>query len=436
MTALNNPIVFASSGSDTAASGSERALGSSVVSGQVQWSSGTNYGTLSTVSGLSVGDLLWSPTSTGRQFNVISLIVGTTVYFDSNWDSTEYGTAFYVGGKRQTFDNASSRRIFENDASNWSIETESDQTLTSTIRIKSGGSDSYIKGTGDNRVLTQTANEPVFEIDAVTGNVRFENLTFKNSYTGGTKTRGHGVEYMASTSSSYTLTFSDCVFGDATNDLRVGIDANNYSWSVNVVRCKFTNCFIAIMQTSGGGGVNANIVESVIDSSTNEGLYLTGGSDANIHGCIISNNGGTGIYGTNRVNVTDSICFNNGGHGMSILGEQLSSTVVNCVFVNNSALGINSGVSTPMGSIVDCSFFGNTSGQMSLSQTASGTITLTGDPFQNSASGNFQLNQTSGEGQDVRDISVLLDSTTTHPMLRLTNEAAAGGGSIFHPLGG
>jgi hypothetical protein len=73
---------------------------------------------------------------------------------------------------------------------------------------------------------------------------------------------------------------------------------------------------------------------------------------------------------------------------------------------------------------------------MSLSQTASGTITLTGDPFQNSASGNFQLNQTSGEGQDVRDISVLLNSTTTHPMLRLTNEAAGGGGSIFHPLGG
>jgi hypothetical protein len=103
MTALNNPIVFASSGSDTAASGSERALGSSVVSGQVQWSSGTNYGNLSTVSGLSVGDLLWCPTSTGRQFNVISLIVGTTVYFDSTWDSTEYGTAFYVGGKRQTF---------------------------------------------------------------------------------------------------------------------------------------------------------------------------------------------------------------------------------------------------------------------------------------------------------------------------------------------
>jgi hypothetical protein len=165
-------------------------------------------------------------------------------------------------------------------------------------------------------------------------------------------------------------------------------------------------------------------------------LYLAGGSDANIHGCIISNNGGTGIYGTNRVNLTDSICFNNGGHGMSILGEQLSSTVVNCVFVNNSAFGINSGVSTPMGSIRDCSFFGNTSGQMSLSQTASGTITLTGDPFQNSASGNFQLNQTSGEGQDVRDISVLLNSTTTHPMLRLTNEAAGGGGSIFHPLGG
>jgi hypothetical protein len=437
MTALNNPIVFSSSGSDTAASGSERALGSSVVSGQVQWASGQNYGTLSTTTGLSVGDLLFAPTSTGRRFNVISLIVGSTVYFDSAWDSSENGTAFYVGGQRQTFDETSSRRIFENDASNWEIETESDQTLTSALRVQSSGlTGGIIRGSGARRTITQTVNEPIFEIDASTGLFQFQNLQLKNNFTGGTKTSGHGIEFVAGVSSSNPISCFDCIFGDSTDSLRMGIDGNTFNWSLNVMRCVFNNCQVGMIQTSGGGGLNANIVESVFNDSVAEGLYVSGAGDANLAGCIVSNSGGTGLYSTSRVNVSDSVFYNNGGHGISTLGEQMASTVVNSVFVDNGSFGINSGVQSPMGLVADCSFFGNSSGQISKAGLQSNIITLTGDPFQNSGSGNFQLNQTAGEGQDVRDVEIALSSTTTHPMLRYTNEAAAGGGSIFHPLGG
>lgn len=426
MTLLTNPIVFSSSGSDTTASGS----GGSYVTGQAQFSASTNYANVSNTSGLAVGDLFFCNTSTGRKFNVISLISGSTVYFDNNWDSSEYGINYYVGGERATFDETNSRRIFENDGgSGWKVLTKTDQNLTSAILLKSGSPNYTAEIVGDQvRTITQTANAAVFQVQTGSYGWRFQNLKFQNNYSGGTKTGCYGFDWVSS--NSYAFTFTDCEFGDATNSLRIGLRSTGESWVLNLLRCQIHDCQLTGMIQSSGAGSNANIFETIFDNNGQEGINWSGSPDLVLCGSIFSNNGGSGVYSSGRVNSLNSIFYNNGGHGISITGEFNHSTVSNSIFVSNGAYGINTGQNYPVGAVNNCGFFGNTTGTVSKTGTETGSINLSSDPFVDAVNSDFQLNSTAGSGQSLRDVQVDISSTNTFPNLRLTSGGGSGGGGV------
>ena len=137
MTAPNGAIVFNNStgvGSDTTASG----LGASNVYGS--GASTTGSSTVVTgidTTGVSSGDLLWVQSSSGRQFSIIATVDSSTqVTCDDVFANTESGRTWAIGGKRATFDNSDSRRLFNDDsAAGFIIETETDQSITSVIEI-------------------------------------------------------------------------------------------------------------------------------------------------------------------------------------------------------------------------------------------------------------------------------------------------------------
>lgn len=65
-----------------------------------------------------------------------------------------------------------------------------------------------------------------------------------------------------------------------------------------------------------------------------------------------------------------------------------------------------------------------------------GDITLTADPCENAASGDFNWNATSGGGADVKAVVLTLDSTTVYPFGTLTVPGGGGGGTnVFLPPG-
>lgn len=156
MTTPNGPVLFNSAtGSDSLASG----LGPSVaytgsnasLNGQVVDVSAD----VSSLNNVQSGDLLYCDTSTGRKFSIISLVDATTfeIYTDDSWP-TESGVSWAVGGKRASFDNTSSRRIFGEDSFFMSrVQTETDQALTSPLGFAEAAT--RIEATGpDQKLLT------------------------------------------------------------------------------------------------------------------------------------------------------------------------------------------------------------------------------------------------------------------------------------------
>ena len=136
MTTPNAAIKFNNStGSDTQSSG----LGPAVA---VYGSGASTTGASAVVTGISTtgvsaGDLLWVQSSSGRQFSIIASVDSSTqVTCDDVFANTESGRTWAIGGKRATFDNSASRRLFSDDcAAGFVIETETDQSLTSTNTI-------------------------------------------------------------------------------------------------------------------------------------------------------------------------------------------------------------------------------------------------------------------------------------------------------------
>lgn len=155
MTTPNGPIKFnsATGGSDTAASGlgPETAL---TGAGASTTASSAVVAGISTT-GVSAGDLLFVQSSSGRQFSVIASVDSPTqVTCDDTFANTESGRNWAIGGKRATFDDASSRRIFGEDSFFMCrVQTETDQALTSPLGFN--GAVTRVEATGpDQKLLT------------------------------------------------------------------------------------------------------------------------------------------------------------------------------------------------------------------------------------------------------------------------------------------
>lgn len=404
MTALSGPIIFNSStGSDTAASGCGP---SSAVSVMVQTSAGSNTATASPTTGYSAGDLMYIPDSsfTGRRFNVIASVGSGSLTFDDNWDDSSFGTSGYVGGKRATFDNADSRNAIFNSQDGWIFETETDQSLTSSIPCPYTGGKHYFRGSaGSKKTITQTINDGTFDGNGNSGAINhFQNLKFDN--TASTKTSAVALHMRRKT------VVVDCIFGDATNKLLTGWTRLADYPSFYMKQCVVEHC----TSTNGGWGVggpslsNATAIQCIFRNNDYDGL-LVGQSPTRIINCLFYGNGAAGMkcnLGSSRdYTIQGCVFYDNAGDG---IGKGNSSdwsdmsTVENNIFVSNGGYGINRINVAPW--VADSNaYYDNASGNTNLSNlNGSNDITLTADPFVSASTGDFNLNADSGGGATLR----------------------------------
>ena len=435
MTALNSAIVFNNStGSDTTASGSS--AGANVYGTNASTTALSNVVTGLVTTGVQIGDLLWVQSSSGRQFSVIASVSSGQVTCDDVFANTESGRSWAIGGKRATFDNADSRLIFGADAkANFIIETETDQSISSVINATQAD----ITVRGDNqtlRTITQTADAPCFS--TANGNC-FEYLKFQNTNLSKTNAYGFVPNALYVSNRLYR-----CVFGDATNQLTSATFRNAFLYvSPKFIQCLITDC------TSDGIGDMRDSSPLVVSS-------------------MIADNGDSGVEMTLRgtLTVSNSIFANNTTHGCQLnhTGSLIHST--NCIYYGNGQDGINSqyivGINAhnifvangrygmyALFGIRDCyenAFYNNTTADAFTTNAFYGTgeenqiekITLTADPFVDSAASDFNLNADSGGGATLRANNFSLNTdTNVYPFRKYVSDdfdSGAGGGATIHPL--
>ena len=412
MTAPNGPILFNSStGSDTQASG----LGpATAIYGSNASLSGSIVNVSADVSNIytfNTGDLIYCDTSTGRKFSIITWVDSTSLEIgtDDSWP-TESGVSWAVGGKRATLDNADSRRLFGDDcAAGFVIETETDQSLTSTIVLSHavGGTDDglTIRGSAAHKTINQTVNDEIFDIaNWASGKNTFRYLKFTN--TNASKSNAYAIRIANQTE---TFTFKNCIFGDTTNTLRYGIYA--LGWARTVVhQCLFTDSEIGYYAYWNPAG-NSSFTECVVRNMSSHGYYQASGEQNTLVNSVFYNCGGYGVYISGEGQVIGCVCYGNtsGGIYLSPSYGNESTMAARNILVANGGYGIHSITSPTYGdldNIFDNAYFNNTSGQ-ALNKNID-PITLTADPFINGASGDFNLNASAGGGAVLRSTSYTL----------------------------
>jgi len=401
MTAPNGPILFNNStGSDTTASG----LGAANVYGTGASTTGASaVVTGISTTGVSAGDLLWVQSSSGRQFSIIATVDSSTqVTCDDNFDNTESGRTWAIGGKRATFDNADSRRLFGDDcAAGFVIETETDQSLTSALLIKHGSTTDpvTIQGSVAHKVINQTAS--TYNMDTPnwgSGKTLIKNIKFTNS----NSSKSTSVVGFRQQNQTETHVFENCIFGDATNNLRYGWYTANYARAV-FKSCVFENCEIGVYGYWNPNG-SFFVSDCVFRNNTGSYAFYSAGTNygTSIHNSLFHNNTQQGAFVGEKGVVSGCCFYGNGSDGLSFNASygNYSSAIHGNLFVSNSWYGIDNSTK-PIETIYNNAFYNNTSGQINGS-TGIDDITLTADPFVSAANGNFNLNDFPGGGNLLR----------------------------------
>jgi len=402
MTSPNGPILFNSTtGSDSAASG----LGPSVaLIGSSAELDGTSTVDMSydgvSLSSISVGDLLFCDTTSGRKFSVIASIdtINETITTDDTW-GTESGVSWAVGGKRSTFDG--SVQIFTDWYGGWIVETETDQTVATDIRANTspGTVNNYVEIRCNNKTITQslssywTAVLPLPDFSIIKDAVLTTSVTNNGLILA---TTGYGTERLIQN------VHIDATLGGGS--LRYGAYMSRTGYFMG---CSFKNC------TDGFAGASVGYCQfsdCVFDSN------LTYGANPAHHGgftnCIFSNNGNHGLLcgNSNRHHlVVNCISYGNGGDGFNMGGGWVDGIVQfkNNIASSNTGYGYNfpTARGNPMLNNVD---YNNTSGRVAGYYTDIDPITLTANPFTDAANGDFNLNASAGGGAVLRSTNYTL----------------------------
>lgn len=371
------PVVLfhASSGSDTQASG---AGPGTAIFGTGASINGTTSIDLSAdtpdLSGVATDGsaVLWVNTTSGRKFFKITNTNNTTkiVTVANAATGTESGRTWAIGGKRATLDAATSRVLLTADIlPGWTcrIENAGGTQLMTTSTITLGVSGDVTSGkiiiegdsTSSHAVLSQSANVPIITSGARSYYV-IRNLKFQN--TNGTKTSARGVDFSGSFND---WEISNCIFGDSTNTLRMGIERTaGTQFPVYIRDCAVEFC------TAGGlyalGGVFWTIEDCTVND--NGGIGIDCSIDQLfVNRCIVENNTGDGIQAsrsTARVLIQGCTIDGNGGDGIDTSGNlQAVLHLYNNNITNNANYGIRCASGQGTWQQADCNnFYNNTSG--------------------------------------------------------------------------
>jgi hypothetical protein len=379
MTVPNGSIVFnTSTGSDTQSSG----LGPSAA---VYGSGASTTGSSAVVTGIdttdvSAGDLLWVQSSSGRQFSIIlSVDSSTQVTCDDQFANTESSRTWAIGGKRATWDNSDSVKIFTADAkSDWDIVTETDQTITQEIQLVNGCRS--IRGASSTSlvVITQSSNNDLFR-NLQNQKILFADMELQYSHPTKNKT-AIGLSYGEAN-------LTNIVANDPTNNwYRVTANFCCNNASVSIQNCIFGNCVdyaagMAVVYACGSIFHNSSI-----------GLTHSNGCITN---CIFANNTNSGISvsGFGGKNQSGNLFIGNGRYGIETTGGEITGKSRNW-FYNNTLGNTNN---SNMESAID--------------------VNLSSDPFVDSASYDFNIGETA-DGIILRAFKTLGNNATNIYPLR------------------
>ena len=414
MTALSGSILVNNS---TGNNGTSSGCGPSVaVNETITTVAATNSATVTSGAGYSVGDLMYIPSATGRKFNVIANINGTTITFDDNWDDNLTSVSAYIGGKRATLTND----LFADAHGGWNIELEYTGTdYTDNINATSGGNSTdgavSIKGTGSQKPTWKVATGYNF-ISAGGFAYEIENIIFKRGNT------GYAFIFMGINAN---LVCKNCEFDGTTYTVDNAIFWSN-SWLHNAVitDCKFisinrnsTTAGVDVAQ-SGGQGYGQVTVSRCYFENCSHAVYIRKTYGVTITNNVIKNCSNHGVSITNQqqtrgFRVSGNIFYGGSTDGIRFIDpdDATGSFIENNIFVNNGGYAINSSTSAVPQGIIYASnnaFYGNTSGSYNGISDGINDITLTADPFVDAANGDFNLNATNGGGGTLRSTNYTL----------------------------
>jgi hypothetical protein len=217
-----------------------------------------------------------------------------------------------IGGKRKSWDEAQSKRMFQFKGKA-AIVTETDQTISSTIRIVSNletADDIGWVGAEDKkgrRVLTMTADAPAILCDTAYGGI-IAGLHVKNSSS--SKTDAVGIRTV---SNGGVLQLLNCIFGDPVDKLK----GNEFD-AVLICNCAFVHC----------------ISHGVSDQGTSRVMPF--------FGCVFAYNGGNGFLRSSTYNMRkfiNCLFYRNSDKG-AVIPDHESNDVFGCTFCYNGSHGL------------------------------------------------------------------------------------------------
>lgn len=192
----------------------------------------------------------------------------------------------------------------------------------------------------------------------------------------------------------------------------------------------------AMLTASGcGTGFSANgspysLYQCLAINCTSDG-FVAGVNGMSFSACIAAGNGGQGFDCSWGARWFGCIAYDNASDGFKINSGHDIFALVDCVAVLNGGYGLNA--ATGYGLVVN--YAAGSGAVTNTSGASAGTnriditpITLTADPFVDAASDDFNLNNTSGGGADLRAVTYDLPGgggTAVYPFMDLVVPSAA-----------
>lgn len=195
-------------------------------------------------------------------------------------------------------------------------------------------------------------------------------------------------------------------------NVRNGIIENSAGVNIGGGGAIVTRC---IVRNSGSNGVdNAPSVSGcIISGNTGAGVRVS----RYVEGNLIHSNGGSGLAYSSLGTIRRNRIVGNTGSGILMVDGNAAAVEENIIY-GNSAWGISGASMTSGHCYAEKNFIGgNTSGAVTGSRVQEiGTTTLSGDPFVNSASDDYEINPASVGGAQIRSAGVgITDGTNDVP---------------------
>lgn len=291
------------------------------------------------------------------------------------------------------------------------VKATATYSISSSITVPSG-----IALAGFNRIIGYTTTrsdrgQPTIQPSAAVTSVSFANAFWRleNFIVNGNSTGTTGISVAAATCFIFNCKVMSCT--------GTGIDVGGSG--VGIERCIVTGCAKGVRSSQISGYYKSVICYA----NSGPGFEVINNGEVFIDCISAANTGASGdgfiinaAYSSNRCILVNCIAYGNARDGYRNTGNYYGSGISNCIFVNNTGIGLNTSAMSPVRDSVlyyNNAFYGNGTAR-SGNNAGIGDVTLTGNPFVDAPNRNFALNNTAGAGAALRGVGFpgTLDTST------------------------